>query len=80
MATNFKNTPRANIYSCPPDEGCAQERLHYIVVQVSRYRHVVAEYDGRTNGVLSFFPVSDPMRYIDAVDRANELTATRLRD
>jgi hypothetical protein len=74
--------PRSNMYNNPP-EIVGRKRLHYIIVQVSKHRYVVAEYEGQT-GIsadyqpLSYITISERMKYWDAVDEAKRLTLLRM--
>lgn len=72
---HYKEDPCDCCYIIPLDE--KSRDLHYITVQVSKHRHVVAEFRGKTMDTLGFKVVSDPMRLLDAIDLAKELTKKR---
>lgn len=73
--------PKSDIWIIPRDYPA--DCMHYVVVQVSRHRHVVAEYRGgihQSYGVLPHFEVvSAPMRFVDAELKAVELRESRVR-
>lgn len=87
------DSPRDNCYFLPPE--CAEQAiLHYGIVQVSEYRWVVVEYDGKATalnpslgktadgtpvGLLSWRTVSKPLRRWDAAQEAERLTLKRKR-
>lgn len=69
------DSPRSVCYSSPRD--MPENRMHYIVVRVSKNRYMVAEWSSHTMNVATFDTVSEPLRYVDAINRANELTRKR---
>lgn len=69
--------PRKNIYSVPVSN-VEENGLHYVVVQVSARRYVVAEYSQYYQNTLGFVIVTDPMNYQDAHNTAQRLKFERL--
>jgi hypothetical protein len=70
-------TPKSNMYPTPRDLPAHQ--LHYIVVQVSDRRHVVAEYFSGT-GVPEFVAVTKPMPFAHAVALAQQFARDRFEN
>lgn len=76
-------TPRTDCYPAPVDY--AAELLHYCVVQVSKRKYVVAMYSGRARSMkqgasphAEFAVVTEPMKYLSAVEKCYDLTEERL--
>lgn len=73
MAAEFLEPDLGNIYTPPPDD-----TLFFVVVQVSKRKYAVAQYDGSCIGTNStdrarcpqFVIVTEPMSYQKAYDRA----------
>lgn len=76
----FDTWPKETCFSVPPEQ-VSREDLHYATVQVSKHRHVVVEYDGRfLQSILNFRTVSEPMRYLEACELAEQLTLKRRKN
>lgn len=69
-------TPSENIYIRPKD--FKEEDLHYAIVQVSKYRYVVLEYQGSLSNIIDWKIVSKPMSHLNAIDLAKSLKNKRV--
>lgn len=72
--------PRNNIYTQP--RNYSANCMHYAIIQVSKFRYVVAEYSGSSlteNKLPEFITVTEPLSYPEAKTVADKLTNARLK-
>ncbi len=81
-AKDIRQTKPDTIYIVPP-----ADNVHFVAVQVSTHRYVVAKYTGTTMGYagpkeersLVFETISKPMKFVEASKLAEHMTSLRCK-